>query len=203
MVQTLPPVPTTALLTLFQNSYACSIALAISSTSLPASAGQVIPCLILSSLVVQTKVETDSGTGLAVLRACGYSGTSGTSGVDGSGDGSGGDGGDDRVGDHDGGCDDDGSSGGGGGGDDGCFGDNSSSLQAYQSSDDCFSGRWGNRGSCCLCNNCISPAPSPPAPCRYTCFGLCSALLGSRSCCWGEMFLLSFPLSLRDREIER
>ena len=126
MAQTLPPVPTTALSTLFQYSYACSIALAFSSTSLPALAGQVIPFLISSSLVVQTEVATDSGTGLAVLRACRYSGSSGTSGDDGSGDGSGGDGSNDSGGDHDDGCDDYG----GGGDDDGCSGGNSSSLQA-------------------------------------------------------------------------
>ena len=134
MVQTLPPVPTTALLTLFQNSYACSIALAISSTSLPAPAGQVIPPLLFSSLA-QKKVATDSRTGLAVLRACRYSGSSGPSSGGGNGDGNGGDGGDGSGGDHDGGFDDDGSGGGGGGGDggggdDGCFGGNSSSLHA-------------------------------------------------------------------------
>ena len=97
----------------------------------PAPAGQVIPSLLFPSLVVQNKVDTDSGTDLALLRACRYSGSSGkTSGGNGSGDGSGGDGGDDSGGDHDGGCDDDGGGGGrGGGGDNGCFGGNSSSLQ--------------------------------------------------------------------------
>ena len=133
MVQALPPVHTTTLSTLFQHSYACSIALAISLASLPAPAGQVVPSLISSSLVVQTNVATDSGTGLAVLRACRYSGSSGTS-SDGSGDGSGGDGGDDSGGDHDGGSDDGGGGGGGDGGgdgdDDGCFGGNFFSLQA-------------------------------------------------------------------------
>ena len=54
--------PTTALSTLFQNSYACSISLEISSTSLPAPASQVIPSLLFQSLA-QTKVITDSGTG--------------------------------------------------------------------------------------------------------------------------------------------
>ena len=121
MVQTLPPVPTTALSTLFQNSNACSIALKISSTSLPAPAGQANSSLLFSCLV-QNKVATDSGTGLAVLRACRHSGSSGPSGGGGSGDSSGGDGGFDSGGNHDGGCDDDGSGGGGGGGgDDGCF----------------------------------------------------------------------------------
>ena len=127
MVQTLSPVPTTALSTLFQNSYACSIALEISSTSLPAPAGQVIQPLLFSSLV-QTKVVTDSGAGLGVLRACKYSGYSGSSGGGVSSDGNGGDGGDDSGGGHDGGWDDDGS--GGGGGDDGCFRGNSSSSHA-------------------------------------------------------------------------
>ena len=131
MVQTLPPVPTTALSALFQYSYGCSIALAISSTSLQAPAGQVVPSIISSSLVIQPKVTTDSGTGLAVLRACRYSGSSDkTSGADGSDDGSGGDSGDYSGGDHDSCCDDDGGGGGGGGGggrDDGCFGSNLSS----------------------------------------------------------------------------
>ena len=90
----------------------------------PSPAGQVIPSLLFSSLV-QSKVATDSGTGLAVLRACRHSGSSGPSGGGGSGDSSGGDGGDDSDGNHDGGCDDDGSggggAGGGGGGVDGCF----------------------------------------------------------------------------------
>ena len=110
MVQTLPPVPTTALSTLFQNSNACSIALKISSSSLPAHAGQLLPSLISSSFE-QLKVATDSGTGLAVLRVCRYSGNSVSSGGGGSGDGNGGNGGDDSDGDHDGGCDDDGSAG--------------------------------------------------------------------------------------------
>ena len=43
MVQTPPPVPTTDLSTLFRSSFACSIALEISSTSLPAPAGHVMP----------------------------------------------------------------------------------------------------------------------------------------------------------------
>ena len=92
------------------------------------------PSLISSSLV-QNKVATDSGTDLAVLRACRYSGSSGPSGGRGNGDGNGGD---DSGGDHDGGCDDDGSGGGrgggggggGGGGDGGCFSGDSSSLKA-------------------------------------------------------------------------
>ena len=94
------------------------------------------PISPFSSLVVQNTVATaDSGTGLAVLRACRYGGSSGrnSGGGDGSGDGSGGDGGDDGGGEHDGGYDGDGGGcGGGGGGDDGCFGSNSnySSLQA-------------------------------------------------------------------------
>ena len=145
MVQTLPPVPTTALSTLFQNSKACSIALKISSTSLPAPAGQVIPSLLFSSLV-QNKVATDSGTGLAVLRACRHSGSSGCCSVNGGDDGSGGgsggggggsgggggDGGGGSSGDDDGGCDGDGDGGcgggGGGGGVDGGCGGNSSSY---------------------------------------------------------------------------
>ena len=124
MVQTLPPVPTTALSTLFHNSNACSIALKISSISLPAPAGQVIPSLLFSSLE-QNKVATDSGTGLVVLRACrvatdsgtglvvlracrhsgssgycgGHGGDDGSSG--GSGDGGGGDGGGGSGGDDD------------------------------------------------------------------------------------------------------
>ena len=136
MVQTLPPVPTTALSTLFQNSNACSIALEVSSTSLPAPAGQVIPSLLFSSLV-QNKVATDPGTGLAVLRACRHSGSSGccsvNGGDDGSGGGSGGSGDDGggSGGDDDGGCDGDGDGGcdgggGGGGGDGGCGGNSSS-----------------------------------------------------------------------------
>ena len=84
LVQTLPPVPTTALSMLFQNSNACSIALEISSTSLPAPAGQVIPSLIFSSLV-ENKVATDSDTGLAVLRARRHSGSIGPSGGGGGG----------------------------------------------------------------------------------------------------------------------
>ena len=127
MVQTLPPVPTTALSALFLYSYGCSIALAFSSTSLQAPAGQVIPSIIFSPLVINPKVTTGSGTGLAVVRACKYSGSSDkTSGADGSGDSSGGDSGDYSGGDHDSCCDDDGG-GGGGGRDDGCFGSNFSS----------------------------------------------------------------------------
>ena len=87
----------------------------------PGTCGQVIPSII-SYPLVQTKVATDSGTGLAVLRTCRYSGSSGTSGGDGSGDGSDADAGDDSGGDHDGGCDDDTDGGSGGGCDDGCFG---------------------------------------------------------------------------------
>ena len=124
MVQALPPVPTVALSTSCHNSYACAIALAISSNSFLAPAGQVIPYVISSSLV-QDKVATDSGTGLAVLWTCRCGDSSGPSGGNGNGDGNGGDG------DDDGGCDDDGSGGGGGGGgDDGCFGGNYYSLRA-------------------------------------------------------------------------
>ena len=138
----------TALSTSFQYSYACSVPLAISSTSLPAPVGQVISSSTFYSLVVQNKLATDSGTGLSALRAYSCSGTSSGGGSCGGG----GDGSDDSDSDSS------------GGGDSICSG-NSSSLQAQQSSDCCFfSCRWGNWGSCCLCNNCFSPVPSPPAP---------------------------------------
>ena len=170
----------TALSTSFQYSYACSIALAISSTSLPAPVGQVISYSIFCSLVVQNKLATDSGTGLSALRAYSCSATSSGGGGSCGGGGDGSDGSDSDS---------------GGGGDSICSG-NSSSLQAQQSSDCCPSCRWVDWGSCCLCNNCFSPAPSPPAPCRSTSLGSCVALLGPHCCCWGKIFSLPFSLSL-------
>ena len=183
MVETHQPVPIIALsLSYFQD------VLAISSISPPASATQSSPSLIFSCLLVQSNEPKIQVQPWLLLRACSCGGNSSD---DGGGDGDS----DGDSGRHDdGGCDGDGGGGGGGGGGDCCGGGNCS-LKAQLSSDCCSPCRRGDLGRCCLCKNCFFSIPSSLTPCRSTSLSLCWTVLGSRSCCWGEIFSAFFSSS--------